>query len=392
MITKITSITTTIKVLISAILLSHCCTISAASVDSGKPAGRGRIDIDLWNKSLQDAITQLTSRSGIDFIAAADISKPENFKNIKTFIQARNISALDAAEWIARAIGVRYRMADNGTTVIFTSSYHWLDKEKPVAKFYNIGGLLDWKDQKSFIVTIKELLKVYAVKSPEYSIRIRSDDQRLFAYLPDTLQDRLIAVLRAMSSKGRTAVKQDIPDYLSDLKNKLTVPIIFDYRDTEIQLIIADLSFQGNFNIGFSTNQMKGLLNKKVTFNNGACLLSEALKILCRKLNLAGFSYDPPHGIWLTNNTNEAGRTVGSRQILWESVPVQSFYIKNLINKKNLDTITRSLKNQISLDTVNDPSVSLTYHEHSGNLIVIAPASDQVRLENYLYSLSANKE
>lgn len=374
----------TLIYLITATFISICGYLNAAEVNISEK----QIDLDLWDKNLEEAIIQLTSRSGIDFTVATDVSRPENFKNIKLYAQARNITVLEAAEWVSRSIGTRYRITDNGTTIEFTSSYQWLDNIPATSSFYNTGGLLDWRDKDRFLNNIRELLKVYAIKEPEYTIRLRNDDQRLFAYLPRILQERVITILRAMGSKGEAPRKNEVNAiYTKELENKLNNPVVFDYNDTPLQVIIADLAFQANVNIGITTESIIKDINRKITIKKENCSLDEALKYLCTKISFAGISYDPPHSLWLTKSTADVGRIVGSRMILWENVPIQSYHVGNVVTDKNSDKILKLIKKSISEDSLVDPSVSVIYHKHSGNIIAIAPINEQIKIENCLYKI-----
>jgi len=349
-----------------------------------------RIDIDLLDGSLEKAYNQLIRRSGIDVLVGADVGPTDAYDRMDLHLQARDISVRQAADWIARARGVRYRIADGRTTLVFTSSYDWLAREPVELATWKLGGLTTREQYPAFLETLRELLKIYELRSGEYTLTIDRQTNTLQASLPSVLQQRLEAILRAMNRQGRDPQGGPPPraEALVGLARTLETPVVVVYREERLPQITADLALQANINIGFSTLEVADRLETPLSLDLGEVPLATALRELARVCELGGFLPAPPGGIWLKKSFRAAS-VAGSRELFWEGVEVQGFAARPLAEAMGAGILAQRVRQGLSEDALLDPSVGVAYHLNSGNLIVVAPAEEQRRAELVLATLYA---
>ncbi|GEM_PF-2588873 len=361
-----------------------CIALGFASVRASQDPLDRRIDLDLRGENLLGVQKQLAARSRMDVLIGRDVAHPSEFKRTRVYLEMRDVSVRTAADWVARALGTRYRLLDQGTALEFTSSYAWLEATPPVVRTLNLGGLVDPDDPSRFLSQVKELIKVYALRAPTYSIRMRPDG-RLQAFLPPVLQDRLVAALRAMSNPGRVPVRTETsaPPGTARIQTALDRPVRVACEDRPLPEVLAVLAFQTEVNLGFDHRVLRDRSTPHLRLRLRDEPLRRALQAVAEQAGLRGSSIDPHGGIWLMADP-PWWTQAGSRRLLWEDVPVIGYAVRALAEREGGEIVVRRAKRAMPTDLRTDPSVAVVYHERSGNLIVIAPSEAQETVEQVL--------
>jgi hypothetical protein len=243
-----------------------------------------------------------------------------------------------------------------------------------------------WEEREEFLAELRELLKVYAVRAPDYSLRLRSSDRRLEAFLAPELHARLETILRTMSNPGRVPRARPLPGAAerAALAAALERPVRATYEDWPLPEVLFDLAFQAEVNLGFDHVAFRDRAVPRLTLALGEVPLERALAAVVRQAELGAVVRDAPTGLWL--DAREEG-AAGMRELLWEGLPVVGYAVAPLVEKMPPDKLVAQARDRIPRDVAVDASVAVVYHERSGNLIVAAPALTQRRLENWLAGL-----
>ncbi|MFH0910686.1 MAG: hypothetical protein V1918_04175 [Planctomycetota bacterium] len=352
-----------------------------------------RIDLDLRGKTVLEAVRQLNERGKIDLLIGRDIADSKSLLTQLLSVEMRDTTLRGAVEWVARALGTRYRLEDGGRTVEFTSSYAWLEKEPIEIQYYNIGGLAEVEEAAAFLAQIKELLKVYAMRSQQYALILRASDFRLQANFPSVLHARLALILRAMAYPGRVprSLKSEAPLDARRLEEALSAHVRCNYEEVPLPEVLADLSFQADVNLGFDQVALSGRPYPLIRLHAEEEALADVLVKVGEQAGLEGSLFDPPYGVWLTEEPPLLGRS-GSRELLWTDVPVAGYAVRPLAREMGGEVLALLVKKSIPLDVRSDPSMGVIYHERSGNLVVVAPAEVQESVERFLARLLEEQE
>ncbi|MHC4883836.1 MAG: hypothetical protein ACYTGH_02000 [Planctomycetota bacterium] len=349
-----------------------------------------RVDLDLMDKGLTELVKQLTVRSGIDVLIGDDVALPKEFDSRRLYIETRSMTIRESADWVARSLGTRYRVADGGRTLIFTSSYAFLDRVQPVTRFLNLGGLTTRVDQKAFLGQLQELLKVYLLKEPEYTLRLQGNKLMLMAHLPPVLQERLKATFRLLGKAGRPVKEVGAAPTFTFPQERLSHAVTATYTDWTLANILRDLSFQTGVPIGFDHAPFFGKDMPELSLKLGRTTLGAALKDLCVRIGFQALLPAEGGGVWLSAAPG-AKRRLGSRELLWEALIVRAYAVRSLAEKRGRAELTKAVSGAVCDDLRQDPSIGFIYHERSGNLIVIGPATVQDAVAHALWMLKTTE-
>lgn len=367
-----------------AVLTVWCLGTSGRAGDTDTdPLGR-LIDLDLTGQDLGEAVRQLTQRSGVDFLVGLDVARPEEFERLELHLVLRGCSVRMAADWVARALGTRYRVTEAGQTITFTSSYLWLDRVVPVMRDYNVGGVVEWPRREAFAEVLSELLRIHAIRA-DYSLQLRETDRRLQAVLAPELQGRLGSILRALAAPGRVPRHRPLPwaEGQLEVEASLQREVNLAYRERSVAAIVGDLAFQADVNIGFDHVPFSSRSFPVLTLDGGVMTLRAALGKLCESTVFAGWQVDVEGGVWLRVEAGDCPVTV-SRELLWEDVPVLAYALKPLPAGRKGGEVIAAWREALPADVRGDPSVGIAYDSRSGNAVVVAPMVVQRWLESVL--------
>ncbi|MFW5858120.1 MAG: hypothetical protein ACOCX4_09595, partial [Planctomycetota bacterium] len=317
-----------------------------------------RIDLDLDGADLGAAAQQLTLRSDADFLVWPDVARPEEFGRHRLHLQLRNATVRRCADWVARALGARYRVVRGGRTVIFTSSYEWLDEVTPEHRFYDLGGIAAWEERDAFLPVARELVRVYALKEPAYSLRMQASDKRLHAILAPELHERLQKALRAMANPGRVPAPARADPALAAARASLERPVRVACDGWTLPELLSDLAFQADRNIGFDHTLLRERELPRLRLSLGMVPLREALAAICDKAGFAGWMLDPPDGIWLHREDHPTEATA-TRELLWEGLPVVGYAARGAAERLGADALAARARLAIPPDLRSDPSVTV---------------------------------
>ncbi|MBN1256335.1 MAG: hypothetical protein JXA52_01370 [Planctomycetes bacterium] len=353
---------------------------------------RQRVDLDLNGKNLGEVLAELKEKSGVDFIVEQDVARPEEFPQQVLYFDLRGLTLQQSLDWITRALGTRYRVGEDGKTIVFSSSYGWLDEITPIYNAIPLGMITTWEEREDFCLQVKELMKLYAVREPQYQIRLREADYRLEVNLPEELQSRLNASFRAMLNPGKIPQPRN-PEAAIDLQGleqTLAKKVLLDSVNTPLNEILAELSFQADINIGFDHLPFWNRRIPALTLPRGETTLAEALAVICTRTKLGGWLLSPSQGLWLTVQEVDEDRSFryySGRELLWEDVPVRGYAVPMLARRLGEEKLLEKVRGMLPLDVATDPSVGAIYHARGGNLILIAPEGVQEIVEDGLARL-----
>ncbi len=355
-----------------------------------------RIDLDLWGRHLGDAVSQITERSGIDLRVSPRFIRPKQFPRYKLHLEGKQMPARLAIEWLARSLGCRYRI-DGKHSAWLTTSYDWM-KESTKILIEDIESLLDRQGRiKAFEADVEELVKVHALFE-RYYIRIERQDQgvtKIVASLPRTLRQRLLKGLIAMSRPGQPLRLPEPIQYTSAetaLLRKLRNQVVGPYRNQPARAVIRDISLQSNIHIALDPSLFTGKKLPRVTIALGTASARQFIEALAQQLGLKGMELYPPSGVWLTRPARKWIQA-SSREFLWENLPLKSYATGALAQAfGGGEVLAHHIRRRVSPATWLDPATAVTYHERSGNLIVVAPGRTQKAVLTELVGLQNRRQ
>lgn len=348
------------------------------------------IRLELWNKNLSDAVSQITERSGIDLRISPDFVHPREFSSYTLYLYADRISTRQAIEWVCRSINCRYRI-DGPSSVWLTGGYDWLKRDTDIL-IQSIDPVLGPKgDFKELENDLSELVKVQSLFE-DYWVRIERPDRKVVAALPPRLKKILVASLLAMTKPGKTIGAAPPPSFTkeeTELLKALQARVVASYRARDAQEVIADLALQSGISIGIPPEPFAKDGVPDVTLELGEVTLQKAIEALAEALGLKGYELSPPRGVFLTKEPRKWSTAAG-REMLWERLTVESYAIKKLAQLTSGDAVAHHLRRRVSPDIWLDPCTAVVYHEPSGNLIVVAPQNVQDAVMRELHRLQSS--
>ena len=349
------------------------------------------IRLEAWGKDLGQALASITKQAHVDVRVAASFLKPKDFSSYTLYLYAENITVRQAVEWIARAIGCRYRV-ETLSSVILTGSYDWLREPEEIL-IEPVASLLGSKEHPAvFEAKMAELVKVHTLFQA-YSLRLEAPDYKLVAVLPARLKRILYDALIAMSQPGlplQPPAGEILGEAETELLQALRKSVVVRYKNVSAEEAIKDLTLQSGINIAFDHTPFFVRPLPRLTLNLGQTTARQAIEALAEGLGLSGYEMWPPRSVWLTAAPHKWCEAA-SREILWENLAVRAYAIADLAQKfGGSEVVVHHLRRQVRPDAWLDPATAIVYHSQSGNLIVVAPPALHDKVLRELCRLQAD--
>ncbi len=368
-------------------------TAPAVAADEGKAAAplEQEIRLDTWGKDLGQVLASLTKQSHVDVRVAVSFLKPKDFSFYTLYFYAESITVRQAVEWLARAIGCRYRV-EAPSAVILTGSYDWLREPEEIL-IEPVASLLGPKEPAaSFEAKMAELVKVHTLFQA-YSLRLEAPDYKLVAVLPARLKRILQESLMAMSQPGaplNPPAGEILGEAETELLQALRRTLVVRYKNVTAEEAIRDLALQSGLNIAFDHTPFLTRPLPRITIDLGQTTARQAIEALAESLGLAGCEMWPPRSVWLTAAPRKWCEAA-SREILWENLTVRAYAISVLAKKfGGGEVVAHHLRRQVRPDAWLDPATALVYHGQSDNLVIVAPPALQDKILRELCRLQSD--
>ncbi|MCX7935913.1 MAG: hypothetical protein N3A66_11725, partial [Planctomycetota bacterium] len=233
---------------LAATLLLFAAPAAAGESKAAAPLEQ-EIRLDAWGKDLGQILATITKQSHVDLRVAASFLKPKDFSSYTLYLYAESITVRQAIEWIARAIGCRYRV-ESPSSVILTGSYDWLREPEEIL-IEPVASLLGPKESAAaFEAKMAELVKVHALFQA-YSLRLEAPDYKLVAVLPSRLKRILADSLVAMSQAGmplQPPAGEILSEAETELLQALRKTVVARYKNVTAEEAIKDLALQTGIN------------------------------------------------------------------------------------------------------------------------------------------------
>ncbi len=372
------------------------------ATDAPATAFDKRIDLDLWDKHLGDAVSQITERSNVDVVIDTDFIRPKEFVRHKLYLRARQIRTRMAIELLARAIGCRYRATGPGS-VLLGGGYSWMkEKQRILIPRFSLDSLLaPGQSVKSLQSTLDEIVKTNALMGSSCCLRIEENyvgenatTKQLVAVLPTTLKQYLEQALAAMSKPGQVIRAPEMdpldPEEI-ELISKLRKPVVIHCRNWSVEQIIQDIALQTGIYVAFA--QPPGTKGKfpRITMNLGEVSARRAIETLAKKLGFGGFEYMPDKCVWLSPDPRKWTRA-STREFMWDNMLLKSYAAKSIAAAMGSgEVLSHHIRHHVCVDTWKDPATAVVYHRKSGNLLVLAPPNVQKMVMQELVKLRDSK-
>lgn len=375
---------------IITLFLLKTLALSAAEFFTDEP----KITLEVWGEGINVAISQIGKQSGVMPIISSAVSGGE-LKNTKLYLSGKKMPLQQTVEWLARALGCRYRVINN-EKIMMTPGYDWLTVKKYGVILRNIETLIGIHHPSErrekitrFEKMLGELLKIVSIFEPEFRVRLEEHDAtqiKLNAQVPAELKPLFVRAFTALENPGENFTTPK-PLLMSNVERQLieklnTANVIVAYRERSLQEIINDLSAQSGLNIGFE--QARNWSPPTLTLELGTVNIQVALMALAKKLGLANVEMSPPHGVWLSNH-KRAWQNMPSREVLWvDNVELKCYSLNALSGKVDGEQLAHWVRNNVFPHIWLDPLATVVYHHLSNNLLIIAPAKTQQAVYNAL--------
>lgn len=353
-----------------------------------------KVDLSLWNKGLDSAVSQISGKSRLRLVTSRDITGGK-LSSRKIFLQANDVTIKQALDLLAKALCCRYRIKSDGM-VYFSSSYDWVGKRSPEPIIENVESFLDDDYEiDAFERTLSELTKPITLFNESFFARLEVQGQqvKLVASVPAGFKSLLLKVLELMASSGQTIKRSRtlIPSEDRELFLRLSKPILATYRNTTLEEVLADMSLQSRINFCVDDAYARVNFNKKISLDLGTVKLMNAVEALQKELGLKGVEIYPPNVIWLGAKANNWSK-ISSYEALWgDNAVVASYDVSGFPPQLSGEALAYQIRSRISPDAWLDPLASIVYFQPQDSLIVIASAAIQNKVYKALSSFKFKK-
>lgn len=412
------------KRLCAIFLILGCVTGRAPAADAARPGAASafavasvldnprKVDLDVWGGTVNDAVSQIARQTGVMPIVSGNLTRSGAAKR-RLYLQAQGLTFAQAVEWLAHALGCRYRV--DGERVYLTTGYEWVTARKReygvfIRNVETLVGSRSPADRQEKIARFQrfldEMMKVVTLFDPqsdkfrgprlEESLDPAVDDVKMQATIPAALKPLFESALRALEAPGE-AIGAPEPQTLPDAERQLIetlsrTVVVAAYDRQPLKAVVADLRAQSGLNVGFDHSAMPAAgPAPTVTLRLGNVNVMEALTALARQLGLRGASMSPPGGVWL-GRARRDWQLLPSRRVLWaDDVEARCYSLGALRGQVDGEALAHWLRNNVQPGVWQDPLASVLYHAPSGNLLVIAPPATQQAVRAALSGAAAVK-
>ena len=349
-----------------------------------------RIDLDFSGIDLGHAVDQFSDRTGLDVMINPDVARPEEFGRRRLFLSARSMPVTQALDWIARALGTRYRYDAGRRSVWFTSSYSWVSPDGAPVEMYTLGGLIGSDGRAAFMARLQELCKTPDCFGELYTMRLRDGEERLVLIQPPVIQQRLHAILSTLGAPPMPIRAPEADAGLAAIATALEQPVYVDYRGMSLPAALMDLAGQCGVNIAFDPACLEQGAPPKVTVPGGEMPARAALDAVCRAAGLARWVPEVPMAVWL-EKTGGSWARMGSRRLIWEEAVAVSYALGPLAQDPGGEAAAHLVRRALSPDWREDAAVGVVYHPDRQALVVVGPEPMQAEVAAVLAQLAAGR-
>lgn len=350
------------------------------------------IKLRAWGVDPGEAISQIMDQSDVDVIIAPSFLRPEEFKAVRVYLHADNMPVRQAVQWLAAALGCRYRRR-GPRSVLLTGSYDWV-KSLGFTNIIEPVESLVGEDAPGFERGVREVARIQALFGRNAYLRFEQPAEpiragRLVGVLPKRTAAILGEVLQAMNRQG-APIGQAPPHRLDEaelaLAELLLTPVPVSFRERPLLEVLTDLQLAtrpvGGLNIGFDHRPLHARRLPRITLPRGERPLREVLREIAAQLGMAGMQVSYPRGIWFTAVEQPSPWTpMPEREIPWETLRVRSYDATPLAaTPGGARAVPHRIRQTVQPAAWRELGTSVIYHQHSGNLIVVAPEPVQVEV------------
>ncbi len=359
--------------------------------DPSDPLGRFTTLL-LYESNLDRAIQVFPGRCKTTLRVAMDVARPERFAEMPINLGVRNAPVRLAADWIARQLGLAYRI-ESKESVWLTKPGHWWQGEKLKSTALTVDALYKAKDASDLLKELKYIFRGVLANRRDVSMGMTITDKRqnVMAVMPEKACDRLetlLVHLRAPEGFGLPA--PPLPTQRErDMQKRLGSTLItVDWKARSLDLVLSrDLVKQSGFSVGFEPKEFpKGYPH--ITLSLKKVPLRQAIRDIVEAAGLKGCQVHPGGGLWFYKHAEP----YPSGELLWDIAFVRAYKIDTLLKSFPMlsgEAIAHQIRRRVYASSWSDPSVSCLYHQPTGKLIIIHGPAAQYRVLELLNDLSA---
>lgn len=361
-------------------------------------APQARVTLDVWGGTLNEAISQIAKQTRVMPLVSREVNRGGASRQ-KIFVTGRDMPLPQAVEWLAHAVGCRYRLTAG--EIRLTAGYEWVRRRRYGMFLRQVETLVGIRHDSErpekiaeFQRFLDEMMKAVTLFDPQTDHyqppRLEEHEGgqiKLNANVPEELKPLFEKALVSLETPGMPAGapgRPAVPPETLRLINKLSnTTVVAAYRSQPLRQVLDDLRAQSGLNIGIDNSALPQTGDPApVTLQLGNVNIQEALIALARALGLRGAALSPPNGVWLTRGKCD-WETLPTRRTLWaDDMEVKVYRLSSLPGKVDGEALAHWLRLRVRPAVWLDPLASVLFHAPSGNLLVIAPpeAQEAVRL------------